>query len=387
MHQPLAPGTLIALRAMASKALSHDAMTPWPGAAGLGIGPCARRAKGDARKRRLLPYLERGSDVQRLQDGFGRRFPYLRLSITEACNFRCSYCLPNGYRKSAPHDFLAIDEVSRLVRAFSALGVRKVRLTGGEPSVRKDLPALIATAADAGMEKVALTTNGWRLARDLNEWVGSGLTHLNVSVDSLDPSVFARVTGRDSLREVLAGVDAALACPQLAVKLNAVLLRETLSEGFEAHASFLKGRNVCVRFIELMRTGDNAGFFSEQHVPGRALREWLAERGWLPLARGCDDGPATEFAHADYQGRFGLIAPYAPGFCDSCNRLRVTARGKLRLCLFGEGGVDLRDLLHADADQGALMERIRNALLFKPAQHALRAANPGDTRHLAELGG
>ncbi|MBY0565458.1 MAG: GTP 3',8-cyclase MoaA [Hyphomonadaceae bacterium] len=325
--------------------------------------------------------------MQRLEDGFGRRFPYLRLSVTEACNFRCTYCLPNGYRKSAPNDFLSVDEVSRLVRAFHALGVQKVRLTGGEPSVRGDLVALIAAVTEAGVEKVALTTNGWRLARGLKDWVRAGLTHLNVSADSLDPSVFARVTGHDRLSEVLAGVDAALTHPRLTVKLNAVLLRDTLSEGFSAYASYLKKRKVSVRFIELMRTGDNAAFFAGQHVPGSELRNWLRDQGWSPVERGYDDGPATEFSHPEYEGRFGLIAPYAPSFCDSCNRLRVTGRGKLRLCLFGDGGVDLRDVLQTDEDRDALMARITDALFFKPRRHALLTGNPGDTKHLAELGG
>jgi cyclic pyranopterin phosphate synthase len=331
--------------------------------------------------------LERGGGVQRLQDGLGRRFPYLRLSITEACNFRCTYCLPSGYRKSAPHDFLSVDEVTRLVRAFHALGVEKVRLTGGEPSVRKDLTAIIAAVAATGVGKVALTTNGWRLARDLGDWVGAGLTHLNVSVDSLDPAIFARVTGHDRLADVLAGVEGASKKPRLKLKLNAVLLRDTLSEGFNAYASFLRNRAISVRFIELMRTGDNAAFFSAQHVAGHELRSWLTENGWKPVARHSDDGPATEFSHPNYQGRFGLIAPYAPGFCDSCNRLRVTARGKLRLCLFGEGGVDLRDVLQRDEDRDALMARIKDALALKPRRHALLAGNPGDTKHLAELGG
>jgi cyclic pyranopterin phosphate synthase len=331
--------------------------------------------------------LERGGGVQRLQDGFGRRFPYLRLSITEACNFRCTYCLPNGYRKSSPHDFLSVDEVARLVSAFHTLGVQKVRLTGGEPSVRKDLTAIIAAVAATGVEKVALTTNGWRLARSVEDWARAGLTHLNVSADSLDPSVFARVTGHDKLSEILAGVDAALMHPRLSVKLNAVLLRDTLADGFSAYASYLKKRKVSVRFIELMRTGDNAAFFAGQHVPGSELRNWLGDQRWSPVERGYDDGPATEYSHPDYQGRFGLVAPYAPGFCDSCNRLRVTARGKLRLCLFGDGGVDLRDLLQRNEDCGVLQARIREALYIKPETHRLGDGVVGDTRQLAQVGG
>jgi GTP 3',8-cyclase len=325
--------------------------------------------------------------VRALQDRFGRRFTYVRLSVTEACNFRCTYCLPDGYRKTAPHDFLRPDEVSRLVRALVAVGVGKVRLTGGEPSVRKDLPALIAAAACAGAKKVALTTNGWSIDRQIEEWIDASLTHLNVSVDSLDQATFAKITGHDRLPTVLAGLDRALASPLTSVKLNAVLLADTTAGGFDAFADYIRTRPVAVRFIELMRTGDNADFFARQHVPGRVLETWLLQRGWQAMERGGDDGPATEYAHPDYLGRFGLIAPYGAGFCDSCNRLRVTARGKLRLCLFGEGGVDLRDLLQCDEDLEELIARVNAALASKAAGHQLHADQFGDARHLAQMGG
>ncbi len=322
-----------------------------------------------------------------LEDGFGRRFRYLRLSITEACNFRCTYCLPDGYRRSGAHDFLSSDEISRLVGAFARAGVRKVRLTGGEPAVRKDLDAIINRVAGAGVEKIALTTNGWSLERKVADWKAAGLTHLNVSVDSLDASVFARVTGHDRLPSILTGLDRALDHGFTAVKLNAVLLRETVGAGFDAFAEYVRDRPVSVRFIELMRTGDNADYFSAEHVSGAVLHDWLEARGWSPLARAGDDGPAVEFSHPDYLGRFGLIAPYAPGFCDGCNRLRVTAQGRLRLCLFGDGGLDLRDLLQDDADQDALIARIQTALGSKPQGHKLGEGMTGTTRRLAQVGG
>ena len=324
--------------------------------------------------------------MRHFEDGFGRRFPYVRLSITEACNFRCTYCLPNGYRKSAPHDFLSVDEIARLVRAFRSLGVHKVRLTGGEPSVRKDLTDVIAAVADAGVEKVALTTNGWTLARRVGAWAAAGLTHLNVSIDSLDKKSFALITGHDRLAEVLEGVERAMESG-LHTKLNAVLLRDTLGNGFDAFADFIQFRRVSVRFIELMRTGGNAAYFQAQHIRGSTLSDWLAARGWSAVARAADAGPAIEYAHPDYLGRFGLIAPYAAGFCDSCNRLRVTARGRLRLCLFGEGGVDLRALLQNDRHADALVKRITGALSGKPQGHDLANGQYGDTQQLAEVGG
>lgn len=322
-----------------------------------------------------------------LTDGFGRRFHYLRLSITEVCNFRCTYCLPDGFKKTAPLTFLTPLECERVVRAFADLGVSKIRLTGGEPSVRRDLPDIIArTAAVNGVTKVAITTNGWNLERQVAGWCDAGLTNLNVSIDSLDRETFRRITGHDRLGSVLAGLDQALSLSVPTVKVNGVLTREVFEAGFDAFAAFVRDRPVAVRFIELMRTGDNAEYFADQHVPGTLLSGWLTARGWAPRSRAFDDGPAVEFVHPDYAGRIGLIAPYAPGFCDSCNRLRITARGQLRLCLFGELGIGLKDLLEVD-DPPALRARILKALAGKPAGHRLHEANSGDTRQLAQFGG
>ena len=322
-----------------------------------------------------------------LTDGFGRRFHYLRLSVTEVCNYRCTYCLPDGYRKSGPASFLDVAEIRRLCEAFAGLGVGKVRLTGGEPSVRRDLGRIIeAVSSVPKIGKVALTTNGWNLKRNIAGWRAAGLTNLNVSIDTLEREGFARLTGHDRLVSTIDGVDAALETGVPVVKVNAVLLRDTASGAFDEFARFVKDRPVSVRFIELMRTGDNADYFARQHVSGQVLADWLHVNGWSPVPREADGGPASEYAHPDHAGRIGLIAPYAPGFCDGCNRLRVTARGKLRLCLFGEGGVDLRDLLGRDEPE-ALRRRIASALGEKPAGHRLAEGLSGDMRRLAEVGG
>lgn len=325
--------------------------------------------------------------METFADGFGRRFRYLRVSVTEVCNFRCVYCLPNGYQKSGPRSFMTPLEIERLGRVFSARGVGKFRLTGGEPTVRGDLAEIIARLSSlSAVDKVALTTNGWNLARNIATWADSGLTHLNVSVDSLEPAVFTRITGHDRLAAVLEGIDCALALNLASVKINAVLQRDSVGDGFDRFADYVRDRPVAVRFIELMRTGDNAEFFQDQHVPGQDLVDWLTVRGWSPRPRGGDDGPAVEYVHPDHRGRLGLIAPYAPGFCDGCNRLRVTAAGKLRLCLFGDDGVDLRDLLQRD-DPAALEARIESALALKPRGHRLAEGRTGATRNLAQLGG
>lgn len=322
-----------------------------------------------------------------LTDSFGRRFRYLRLSITEACNFRCVYCLPNGYARDPDAQFLSVSEIRRLAAGFAALGVTKVRLTGGEPSVRADLPAVIAGVADTpGIARVAMTTNGWKLAERVGAWRDAGLTHLNVSVDSLDQDTFARLTGHNRLPDILSGIDQATAL-ELGVKVNAVLLRDAFEAGIEDFAAWLRDRPTTVRFIELMRTLDNVDVFERQHLGGAAVERWLTERGWAPLPRRPEDGPAVEYSHPDYLGRFGLIAPYAAHFCDGCNRLRVTARGKLRLCLFGEGGVQLRDLLDEAIEPGRLEARILEALPTKARGHSLMLAQSGDLRRMADVGG
>lgn len=353
----------------------------------MAAGPRLRKGQGCGWKRPRLPRLERGQGLTRLEDGFGRRFHYLRISITEVCNFRCTYCLPDGYRKTGAQSFLTPLEVERLARGFAELGVSKIRLTGGEPSVRRDLPEIIArVAAVPGIGKVAITTNGWNLERQVEAWRAAGLTNLNASIDSLDRAAFRAITGHDRLDSILRGLDRALELGLPTVKVNGVLLKDGVAEGFDAFAEFVRERPVAVRFIELMRTGDNADFFADQHLPGHTLTDWLEARGWTPRPRGVDDGPAVEYARPDYAGRIGLIAPYVPGFCDGCNRLRITARGALRLCLFGELGVDLRDQLQV-SDPTALKARIETALLGKPKGHRLAEGISGDTRQLAQFGG
>ncbi|ODU36731.1 MAG: cyclic pyranopterin phosphate synthase [Lysobacteraceae bacterium SCN 69-48] len=323
-----------------------------------------------------------------LVDGFGRTFPYLRLSLTEACNYRCSYCLPNGYQADGRPSFLTLEEVQRLVRGFAAVGMRKIRLTGGEPSLRKDLPSIIAAvSATPGVQKIALTTNGCLLPRHVRLWREAGLTALNVSLDSLQPARFAAITGHDRFDEVMEGVEIAQGLGFDAVKLNAVLLRGLNDDELPAWMDFLRGRDVSIRFIELMRTGDNQAYFERHHYRAEALEQQLVDAGWSLQPRAPDAGPAREYAHPDYRGRIGIIAPYSKDFCAGCNRLRVTARGDLRLCLFGDFGIPLRPLLQSDDDHDALVGRIATQLGLKAAGHGLHEGNTGITPHLASIGG
>lgn len=323
-----------------------------------------------------------------LEDGLGRRFSYVRLSVTEACNFRCQYCLPNGTAKGEGAGFLTVSEITRLARAVAELGVWKIRLTGGEPTVRRDFTEIIAAlAAVEGITRLSATTNGYRLAREAALWRTAGLTHLNVSVDSLDPARFHAITGQDRLRDVLEGIAAARAAGFAALKVNAVLLRDVNDGETEAFLDWARREAIGVRFIELMRTGTNAAYFARHHLSADGLRARLLAEGWTLRPRRAGDGPAEIYAHGAAAGTVGIIAPYAKDFCAGCNRLRVTARGDLRLCLFGDSSHSLRDLLQEDGQKEELQARLCSLLPIKKPAHALAQGMTGLTPHLASLGG
>lgn len=322
-----------------------------------------------------------------LHDTWGRQFRYLRLSLTDVCNMRCSYCLPDGYQRGADENFLTLEEIRRLVSTFAALGTRKIRLTGGEPSLRRDLPEIIALSkAQPGIDTVAVTSNGLRLEKHLAAWRQAGLDQLNLSVDSLSADSFALITGHPRLRQLLDNIDRALA-DQWTLKVNAVLLRNHNDKELPAFLHWLRERPLTLRFIELMRTNDNASYYQRHHLRGEAWLNQLLQMGWQELPRSEDAGPAREFAHPDYAGRIGFILPYAPSFCNSCNRLRVSARGELHLCLFTEQGHSLRDLLQQDDQHPDLTQRLHQLLRLKGEQHPLLAEQSGGNRHFAAIGG
>lgn len=322
-----------------------------------------------------------------LIDAYQRCFTYLRLSVTESCNFRCTYCLPDGTDCDSRAGELTLPEIRRLVTAFARLGTRKVRITGGEPSLRKDLTEIIATCkAVPGIEKVALTTNGYRLQRDAAAWQAAGLDAVNVSVDSLDAATFHLVTGQDKLADILAGVATAKAVGIKQVKINTVLLKQHNALALPDFLSFVKQQDLSLRFIELMRTNDNLSFYQRQHLSGASIQQQLETQGWQLLPKGISDGPALEYAHPHYQGRIGLIMPYSKDFCADCNRLRVSSKGQLYLCLFTDSYQDLRSLLQSE--HSAPLERfLQQALAGKAESHQLQQQHSGSTRHLAQIGG
>lgn len=329
-------------------------------------------------------------------DTLGRKFRYLRLSVTDVCNFKCVYCLPNGYPAKTPEEGvlaenpLSIEEIGNLTSAFARMGFWKVRLTGGEPTVRRDIVEIAAAvSATAGVREVALSTNGYRLKALADPLLRAGVLAFNISVDSLDPVKFNRMTGMDRAGEVLVGVDRLLETPGVRIKMNAVLMRglNDSPEDLQQFMDWVRTRPVSVRFIELMRTGENPKLFSERHVSSGELRLRLLKSGWFPQERAEGDGPAIEFRHPDFLGSVGIIAPYSEGFCETCNRLRVNSRGALRLCLFGEGEQNLRDLLQSPAQQDELVTRVERLILRKAPSHSLHEGNYGITQNLSGIGG
>lgn len=323
------------------------------------------------------------------QDSFNRKFYYLRLSITDVCNFRCTYCLPDGYKpQQNKTSFLSVDEIRRVVSAFAHCGTSKVRITGGEPSLRKDFTDIVAViAAQQGINKIAVTTNGYRLEKQVNSWRQAGLTHLNVSVDSLDPRMFHQITGENKFHQVMAGIDAAFDAGFEQVKVNAVLLKNVNDSELPAFLNWIKDKPIQLRFIELMKTGEMNSLFENHHQSGVVIQNHLIANGWILKPRQQNDGPADVFCHSEYRGEIGLVMPYKKDFCDTCNRLRVSALGKLHLCLFGDYGVELRDLLQDENQENTLIARIQEELANKKQSHFLDQGHSGMTPNLASIGG
>lgn len=327
-----------------------------------------------------------------LQDTFGRKFPYIRLSITDVCNYKCTYCLPQGYKKT-PGDtrsFMSSVEISRLAKALSELGVCKIRLTGGEPTVRSDFFDILKDMKqNSKIEKVTMTTNGYRLDKIAKQLHSYGLDGINISIDSLDRNTFNKLTGHDRLLEILNGIKILQDLKFKSIKVNAVLLKgiNDTKKDFEIFSNFIKDNKIDFRFIELMETGDNKEYFKKNHVSANIFKEYLDNNNWLHQTYGKDAGPSLNYIHSDFKGKFGVIAPYSKDFCKTCNRLRITARGDLRLCLFGNNGTSIRHLLQKDNQKDELLDLIISQLHLKKASHHLELGDTGITSNLSSTGG
>ena len=327
-----------------------------------------------------------------LKDSFGRKFPYIRLSISDVCNFKCGYCLPDGYKvdKSDNRTFMNTEEIKRLARALSELGVSKIRLTGGEPTIRKDFFEIIKIIKEnSGIKKTVITTNGYKLDKIANDIKNSGLDGINISIDSLDPKTFKKITGHDRLEEILRGIKNLQKLNFKNIKINAVLLKgiNDSERDFDSWAQFIKNNEIDFRYIELMQTGDNLDYFNKYHVPSKKFMDYLNNNNWIIQTFGKDAGPAKNYLNPKFKGKFGVIAPYSKDFCKSCNRLRITAKGDLRLCLFGNTGINIRHLMQKDNQIEELKDLILKQLNFKKESHYLEIGETGLTKNLSTTGG
>ena len=325
-----------------------------------------------------------------LQDPFRREIRYLRISLTPHCNLRCTYCQPNGpeFERGGPA-LLSPDEIEKLGRGFARLGVRKIRLTGGEPTLRPDLAEIVARlAAIPGVDDLSLSTHGLFLAPIAKELADAGLGRVNVSLDTLRPERFERLAGRPGHDRVLAGIAAAREAGLAPIKINLVPLRGINDDEIGDFLDYASGMDAKLRFIELMPLGVAQELYRERHMSGGELLALLAPHGeWNETQRGASGGPARVFRRASDGLEVGLIDPMAPKFCEGCNRVRLTAAGELRNCLFGPENIPLRETLAGADWEDALVAAIRAGIGEKPERHKLAEYNDGNLYSLAKVGG
>lgn len=334
-----------------------------------------------------------------MRDQFGRNIDYIRVSVTDRCNLRCIYCMPEEGIPCVSHsDILTFDEIRRICGIGAELGISRIKLTGGEPLVRRGLPGLLGMLKKIpGIEQVTLTTNGILLKDNINELVSNGLDAVNISIDTLDPEYYHKITRRGGIEEVLSGLDAALSYPALKVKVNCVPLKGMPEETYVQLASLAKDRDVDVRFIEMMPIGLGKEYCG---VSGQEIYNILKER--FGEAERCNgkfgNGPAVYVQFSGFQGKIGFIDAVTHKFCSTCNRVRLTSEGRLKLCLQYETGIDMRKLLRSGADDEVIRQEMRRVIYEKPACHHFADGRPdtpaslsGDekleTRDMSQIGG
>ena len=334
-----------------------------------------------------------------LADGHGRSLRALRISVTDACQFRCLYCMPSEEMRFLPaRELLTAGEIERLARLFVRLGVTNIRLTGGEPLVRHDLPDIVGRLAaleGEGLRDLSLTTNGFLLQRLAEPLARAGLQRLNVSIDSLVRERFAEITRRDALAQVLAGLEAAARQPTLRpIKVNAVALRGTTDREIASFAALAREHGYVVRFIEFMPLDGGDAWSPDAVLTGAELKaalEAAVPRAWLPLKPVVPEDPAQTsrvYRFADGVGEIGFINPVSEPFCDACDRLRLTAEGTLRTCLFSLTETDLRGPMRSGASDQNLEQIVRDAAWRKELKH--RIGDPGfvaPERNMSRIGG
>lgn len=309
-----------------------------------------------------------------LRDAHNRIIRDLRISLTDRCNFRCFYCLPNGEPALARKEtILTFEEIVRVSEIFVSLGIEKIRLTGGEPLIRKDVPELVSrlSVLKPGLKDLALTTNGFDLARKASELKDAGLDRVTISLDSLKQDRFREITGVDALEKVLASIDAAKRIGFEPVKINAVIVRGRNDDEIVDFARFARDHDVAMRFIEFMPLDSGHGWSRDAVVSGREIRDRINEVFPLELSntsRGSETAWKYRFADGA-NGEIGVIAPVTEMFCGACSRIRLTADGQIRTCLFSTKEHNLRDFVRSGASSAEVTEFIASAVLQKEARH------------------
>ncbi|HXP23932.1 MAG TPA: GTP 3',8-cyclase MoaA [Candidatus Sulfotelmatobacter sp.] len=325
-----------------------------------------------------------------LHDKFGRQIKDLRISVTDRCNFRCVYCRsadPENYRD---HDeILSWGELQRLARIFVGLGITKVRITGGEPLVRDGVENFLSCLSTLGVQDLSMTTNGHLLADRCQRLIDAGLHRINISLDSLDPIKFEKITRTRSYDAVMRGIDAAQSCGLAPVKINAVLVRGFNEDEVEAFAAFARERGVIMRFIEFMPLDADRHWSRELMVPAKEVYDRIQAQWPLEPIPHEKSETARKYRFADgAPGEIGLIAPVTQAFCGHCSRIRLTADGKLRTCLFSKEDRDLRALLRAQSSDEAIVDWIGSVVMEKEEGH--RINEPGfvpPSRTMVFIGG
>jgi GTP 3',8-cyclase len=310
--------------------------------------------------------------MEPLVDGHGRRISDLRVSVTDRCNFRCQYCMPaDGLPWLERNEVLSFEEIERIVRVMVAMGVEDLRLTGGEPLVRREFPRLVSMLSPIeGLKDLSLTTNGYLLERDAAALVDAGVGRVNVSIDSLQRDRFFQITRRDSLAQVLRGLDALAQHPEVhPIKVNAVAIRDFTEQEAIPFADFARSTAFQVRFIEFMPLDADQAWTPDQVLTGEELRQII--HAVYPLEELPREPSATArvFRFADGKGEIGFINPVSEPFCSDCNRVRITAEGKLRTCLFSLHETDLREPLRSGATDTELEQIVRDAVWRKELKH------------------
>ena len=329
-----------------------------------------------------------------LVDPFARPITYLRVSVTDRCDFRCVYCMSEHMTFLPKRDLLSLEELDRLCSAFVGLGVRKLRLTGGEPLVRRNLMTLIRSLGrhleSGALEELTLTTNGSQLVTHAADLYAAGVRRINVSLDTLDAQKFKAVTRWGDLAQVLGGIDAALAAG-LKIKINTVALKDVNEDEIAGIAEWAHGKGMDLSLIETMPLGDIEGDRTDQYLPLSLVRARLSSRWSLGDIAYKTGGPARYVSVAETGGRIGFITPMTHNFCESCNRVRVTCTGTLYMCLGQDDAADLRAPLRASEGDGRLVEAIREAITRKPKGHDFvidrKNARPAVARHMSTTGG